>query len=793
MGIWNFLKDNVFQKFAYKIVTGTEITFYKLGVAIGTHPVRMIIISWIAVAICALGLVRFRMEKNPLKLWVPPGTTFIRDSEWLMSTFQRGFSDEAVSIVADDVLTPETVQMLGKIHMQIMTSKTPNNVTMKDVCFKIPKINKKLLKLFLTEQENDADPSLTMSPALYCSFVETMKTECYTKSILELWDFNMTKINLLTKQEIVDTINSYDKKLIIGKLNSYEHLLGGIVRNETGHIIQARAIENYWLILVNFSSVDMNKAGNMAGTGEWATEKALDWELTFMKIAENISSKMDNFYYFAGRSFGDISNNSLFQDFNKLFLGVVIMTIYVQFVISKFNWLEARVVLGVVGLSAIGMGFIVSISLCSLFGVFYGPVHLSLPFLLMGLGVDDVLVIMTCWDELTEADQQLPLPKRVGLMLKHAGVSITITSFTDVIAFIIGASTILPCLESFCIYAAIGVLSTFIFVITFFVACFVIDQTRVENCRNGIVPCIKHPTYKPSKWSQSKITSKVFHYIYSNIVFSSLGKILVVLVTIVFAGFSIQSTLKLEQRFDTKWFLPEGTHLAEFNKIREHYFPHVGWDAGLYMGALNYSAELQKIKLAVDKLENMTDITSNIMSWIEPFRTFVLVNFKHDIYNEDLDEARFNVFMSKFLHSPRYAKYQGNFIFEGELECGAPIPKIKMSSIDFYIRKQSDPRKHIVPMHKLQSVAENANFTSGDGFATVWSKYFAMWITDELIDIEVMRNLELALICVMACTILLIANWQICFWIFMCVLLTMLNVCGFMQRWGLTIDLVRFT
>lgn len=60
----------------------------------------------------------------------------------------------------------------------------------------------------------------------------------------------------------------------------------------------------------------------------------------------------------------------------------------------------------------------------------------------------------------------------------------------------------------------------------------------------------------------------------------------------------------------------------------------------------------------------------------------------------------------------------------------------------------------------------------------------------QLIDKEVLRNLELALLCVMACTILLIANWQICSWIFLCVLLTMLNVCGFMQRWGLTIDLV---
>lgn len=86
----------------------------------------------------------------------------------------------------------------------------------------------------------------------------------------------------------------------------------------------------------------------------------------------NISKTLDGFYYFAGRSFGDISNNSMFQDIDKLCLGVFIMVLYVQFVISKFNWLEARIVLGSAGLMVILMGFIVGAGLCSLFGVFYG-------------------------------------------------------------------------------------------------------------------------------------------------------------------------------------------------------------------------------------------------------------------------------------------------------------------------------------------------------------------------------------------------------------------------------------
>ena len=47
--------------------------------------------------------------------------------------------------------------------------------------------------------------------------------------------------------------------------------------------------------------------------------------------------------------------------------------------------------------------------------------------------------------------------------MQHAGVAITITSITDVIAFGIGASTVLPALKSFCIFASVGIVATYFF------------------------------------------------------------------------------------------------------------------------------------------------------------------------------------------------------------------------------------------------------------------------------------------------------------------------------------------
>ena len=45
-------------------------------------------------------------------------------------------------------------------------------------------------------------------------------------------------------------------------------------------------------------------------------------------------------------------------------------------------------------------------------------------------------------DNLTDKEKRLPAYERVGLALKLAGVSITVTSITNMFAFLIGATSV---------------------------------------------------------------------------------------------------------------------------------------------------------------------------------------------------------------------------------------------------------------------------------------------------------------------------------------------------------------
>ena len=43
-------------------------------------------------------------------------------------------------------------------------------------------------------------------------------------------------------------------------------------------------------------------------------------------------------------------------------------------------------------------------------GLFFGPLHHVLPFLLLGIGIDDMFVIVQSWDMLSPEDQATFLP-----------------------------------------------------------------------------------------------------------------------------------------------------------------------------------------------------------------------------------------------------------------------------------------------------------------------------------------------------------------------------------------------
>ena len=131
-----------------------------------------------------------------------------------------------------------------------------------------------------------------------------------------------------------------------------------------------------------------------------------------------------------------------------------------------------------IALLCVGLSYGASFGFAHLVGMKSAGVHQVLPFLLIGIGVDDCFVIASSLDQ---TDARKPVKDRVREGMIHAGSSVTITSITNAIAFFLGCSSSLEALSSFCLFAGLGILMLFLTSLSVFSAFMVWELERTRN------------------------------------------------------------------------------------------------------------------------------------------------------------------------------------------------------------------------------------------------------------------------------------------------------------------------
>jgi predicted RND superfamily exporter protein len=270
-----------------------------------------------------------------------------------------------------------------------------------------------------------------------------------------------------TQEAIIDQINKPNLiSSLLGTPVNVTGYLGGTIQRDDQNIISAEATFLQWFGRVNMSLVTADDISS-SGTGEVVDSNSLEWEelLKTILLADQASlpAGLESFVN-VGRSYSDVAGETIVNDAIMMPIGFLIVFVYVVVMLGKFTCTEQRALLALGGLVCIGLTIGVMYGLCSAFGLFYGPMHNVIPFLLLGIGIDDMFVIMQCYDNLGQSGERTGDTVRdVGLTMRHAGVAITVTSFTDFIVFALGATTVLPALRSFCLWCSVGIVAVYFF------------------------------------------------------------------------------------------------------------------------------------------------------------------------------------------------------------------------------------------------------------------------------------------------------------------------------------------
>jgi len=791
------------------IVSKLEDVFGWYGRFVASHPFIMILSCFLVTGLACIGMIRYRTENNAFKLWIPDNSDFVTNYAWLEENSPPDIRFNSLILAVDDgsVLTKEHLLHIHQIHQVVSNAVTKNGLRWRDVCYDLTVPSQGGGRQI---DPNCLDPSERPTPWLapcypdsWCAMVEFgTQSECFEKSLLELWGYEFD-YSTLTDEDIIKKVNEEPLESAVFKtpINIKDYL--GDITEENGRIVAAKATTMQWYGKINTTDITPDDISNM-GTGEIVDQNSLEWEEALRDILMEDQDSLEEgtkTFINVARGYSDIAGETIGNDAIMMPIGFMIVFVYVTIMLGKFTCLEQRAILALCGLACIGLTIGFTYGFCSALNLFYGPMHNLIPFLLLGIGIDDMFVIMQCFDNLTPEERGQDISETISLTMRRAGVAITVTSLTDFMVFAIGSSTVLPALRSFCLWCGVGILAVYLYQVTLFVACLALDCRRLRSQRNGLCPCYVHK--KQDKETEATKTSdqhsndlglsqKCFKFV-SKLILSTPGAVVVLLCSSVLSGCAIWQATQLEQEFQSIWFLPPSSYLRQWFDANAEYFPSDGERVTVYLTQLDWPQELGKFEKLVDSLENSPDIIKSVDSWYYSFKEFSNSNLGANIPNEVLDNTTFNTFLTQYLFNADRRlsglRYKTNFKFRNglEVECGEPSPDILLSSFTFTHVKFSGRGEHIPALHKVKDLIDDCQF-SGNVFP--FNQEYSNWETDEVITKELFRNLGIAMACVFVTTLLLLADFFGSVIVLFTVAITLVNLCGFMHTWGITIDVV---
>ncbi|PAV75913.1 hypothetical protein WR25_01224 [Diploscapter pachys] len=267
-------------------------------------------------------------------------------------------------------------------------------------------------------------------------------------------------------------------------------LLGNVSFNSNGYVNGASA----WMILYQLKKFDEN-------VGELSKE----FENAIAAEIENgtLSAPLLNIYYFHSATFDQElakEQDRIIPKFSITFCVLIVFSVLTTFTVKWVNlpgvkvnqkrrkflvidWVLSKPLLGIVGVISTLMAIISATGMLLLCGVTFVDMCTVMPFLSLTIGIDDTFLMLAAWHETNRLHS---VEERVETAMRHAAVSISITTLTDCIAFLIGASAPLPAVMFFCYYSSAAIFFIFLYCMTVFVATLSLQGRIEEQERNSL-------------------------------------------------------------------------------------------------------------------------------------------------------------------------------------------------------------------------------------------------------------------------------------------------------------------
>nr|XP_056713095.1 patched domain-containing protein 3-like [Euleptes europaea] len=258
---------------------------------------------------------------------------------------------------------------------------------------------------------------------------------------------------------------------------------------------------------------------------------------------------------------------------------------------SRLDCVRTKVWAAAFGVLSSGLAVLSSFGLLLYCGVPFVITVANAPFLILGVGVDDMFIMVSCWQKTKVKDT---VQDRMADTYAKAAVCVTITTLTDVLAIYIGIATAFPSIQSFCIYTGTAFIFCYIYNLTFFGAILALNGRREESNRHWLtfmkVPnetdesrgsaynmCCVGGSYDESTGAEFEHPmNEFFRKYFGPFLMHPLIKVSVVVLYLGYIGSSIYGCTQVEEGIDLRNLANDNSYIVQYYNWYEGYFKAYG-------------------------------------------------------------------------------------------------------------------------------------------------------------------------------------------------------------------------
>ncbi|CAG0891114.1 unnamed protein product [Cyprideis torosa] len=510
--------------FSHRLQKSFELMFYRVGLVVSLHPRKFIFVSLFLCLVFMPGMLFYReVSTEKSEAWFPRDHIYSRTETWIQEHFPDGIRYEIVVVAAPNVLHSDVIRFVSQLERRIREAAA-GDVDWQAVCARPTEFLNGMTSKRRRKRQASSNASVEEQPAsigenatvgaapvleftnheeeeddyygdyggmdlggvqemeeMFAVAGGGLEDECISSSILELWE-SLEDAGNATTGEILDKVTAaYKDGQGLKTVTDLQFILSP-PRVHPAHpqeVIGADALIVTYFLRQNATARD--RFGNVHDYD------AENWETAFIDAVRNNDLEPPDgvrVYPFAKRSYMDAINENVVSNLPLLFLGFLLILVYVFVMLGRFNLYQHRLYLAIAGVVVVGLAVVNVFGIGSYIGIRFTSLAVVVPFLVLGVGIDDLFVIVQSLDNLEDVDG-LPVEKRIALCMSHAGVAITITSFTDIVGFAFGAFSPLPVLSSICQTASMGILMVYIMQLTIIVPILFLDEKRRESRKDA--------------------------------------------------------------------------------------------------------------------------------------------------------------------------------------------------------------------------------------------------------------------------------------------------------------------